>query len=234
VLPRLQPYQFVVECKVRPGDADVQGGGRLAGLTTWRAALNIGATQPDLIQVLPPAAARAEWEAVAEDEVPPVALQAVLPPVMSCRCRRRTLRLRLRVIDIKLAAEPGAHYFAEVVYYSITLAAWLVEHGWDDRFVVIAAPAVWPGSYDASHIRLLHNRCRKEGRTPAPEELARRWKTISGGAVRCLRAAAAALLPRRAAAPCSKRPGSSFPGTSPTCVAAASSWDIRGSTAPAD
>ena len=174
VLPRLQPYQFVVECKYDPATPTFKEAVGLAGLTDLAGRpLDIGATQPDLIQVLPPAAARAEWEAVAEDEVPPVALQAVLPTGDVMPLPSTDLRLRLRVIDIKLAAEPGAHYFAEVVYYSITLAAWLVEHGWDDRFVVIAAPAVWPGSYDASHIRLLHNRCRKEGRTPAPEELAR-------------------------------------------------------------
>lgn len=77
------------------------------------------------------------------------------------------------MIDIKQSAEPGAHYFAEVVYYSITLASWLVERGWDDRFVVVAAPAVWPGSYEASEIMLAREECRKEGRDPSPERFAR-------------------------------------------------------------
>ena len=36
-------------------------------------------------------------------------------------------RLRLRVVDVKLTSEPGAHYFAKVVYYSMTLASWLIE-----------------------------------------------------------------------------------------------------------
>lgn len=59
-------------------------------------------------------------------------------------------RLRLRIIDVKLTAEPGANYFAEVVYYSMVLAAWLEEHGHDQAFAVVAAGAVWPGSHDAS------------------------------------------------------------------------------------
>lgn len=68
--------------------------------------------------------------------------------------------------------EPGAHYVAEVVSYSSTLAAWLIEKKWDHAFVVVAAPAVWPGSYEASRIRQVHTRCQKEGRSPTPEELA--------------------------------------------------------------
>ena len=34
-------------------------------------------------------------------------------------------RLQLRVIDIKLTAEPSPSYFAEVAYYSDALAGWL-------------------------------------------------------------------------------------------------------------
>ena len=56
------------------------------------------------------------------------------------------------MIDIKLTSEPGAHYYAEVVYYSMTLAAWLIENNLDNRFVVVAAPAVWAGSHEASNL----------------------------------------------------------------------------------
>jgi hypothetical protein len=34
----------------------------------------------------------------------------------------------------------------------MTLAARLVENKLDDRFVVIAAPAVWAGSHEASNL----------------------------------------------------------------------------------
>lgn len=70
--------------------------------------------------------------------------RGVLPDGQTFSIEATDTRLRLRVIDIKLTSEPGANYFAEVVYYSMTLAAWLIETGNDDRFVVIAAPAVWP------------------------------------------------------------------------------------------
>jgi hypothetical protein len=81
-------------------------------------------------------------------------------------------RLRLRVIDIKNTSEPGAHYFAEVVYYSMTLAAWLVENSFDDRFVVIASPAVWPGSHEASNLAKQQAEWRRKLYAPSPAELA--------------------------------------------------------------
>jgi DNA replication ATP-dependent helicase Dna2 len=81
-------------------------------------------------------------------------------------------RLRLRVIDIKLAAEPGANYFAEVVYYSMTLSAWLQENGLNEKYLVVATPAVWPGSYDASHFSTQFEAWRSKGHTPNASELA--------------------------------------------------------------
>lgn len=59
-------------------------------------------------------------------------------------------RMQLRVIEIKLTAQPSANYFAEVTYYEILLAAWLEENGLADRFLVVPDGAVWPGSHDAS------------------------------------------------------------------------------------
>jgi hypothetical protein len=59
-------------------------------------------------------------------------------------------RFRLRVIDVKLSSEPSANYFAEVVYYSMALAAWLEEQDLDDQFVVVESAAVWPGAHQGS------------------------------------------------------------------------------------
>lgn len=63
-------------------------------------------------------------------------------------------RLVLRVIDAKLSSEPGRGYYAEVAFYALTLAAWLVATGLDDRFAVDAAPALWPGSHTESSLRI--------------------------------------------------------------------------------
>jgi len=82
-------------------------------------------------------------------------------------------RLRLRVIDIKLASDPGAHYFAEVVYYSMALAAWLTETGLDDQFAVVGAPAVWPGSHEASNLSEAFQAWGEEDYVPSGGELAR-------------------------------------------------------------
>ncbi|WP_299056405.1 AAA domain-containing protein [uncultured Nocardioides sp.] len=63
-------------------------------------------------------------------------------------------RTQLRIIDIKLTSQPGPGYFAEVVYYSVALAGWLVDRQLDGEFVVTADPAIWPGSHEASSLRV--------------------------------------------------------------------------------
>jgi DNA replication ATP-dependent helicase Dna2 len=172
VLPRVTPYQFIVEGHYDAATKIFMDAFGFSNLQdTNGQALGVGNALPDLIEVLPPASCPAPWEMVQLDSSPLPTMQAVQPNGDLTVLASTDQRLRLRVIDIKLSAEPGAHYFAEVVYYSITLAAWLEEHHWNNSFVVVAAPAVWPGSYDASQIRQLHNRCRKEGRAPTPEEL---------------------------------------------------------------
>lgn len=55
-------------------------------------------------------------------------------------------RLQLQVIDIKLASQPSDAHFAELTYYMITLVAWLIQEGYDDRFVIVPNGSVWPGS----------------------------------------------------------------------------------------
>jgi DNA replication ATP-dependent helicase Dna2 len=173
VLPKLKPFQFIVEGQYdadTPAFKEGVGIGELHDLEG--VPLGVGEAFPDVVQVLPPMAARPAWEEEAYGSGPARTAQQVLPSGDVRPLTEDDGRLRLRVVDIKQSAEPGAHYFAEVVYYSITLASWLVEHGWDDRFVVVAAPAVWPGSYEASEIVRATERCRKEGREPSAEELA--------------------------------------------------------------
>lgn len=178
VLPRVLPYEFVVEGRY---DAETDAFRRGVGISDIHdrrgERLKIGEAFPDIIQVFPPICARSAWERGVEDgglhDGGPDAL--ALEVLHSGDVRPLDSidgRLRLRVIDIKQSSEPGAHYFAEVVYYSITLAAWLLQNGWSNRFVVVAAPAVWPGSYEASAIAAAKEVARKEAREPTPEELA--------------------------------------------------------------
>lgn len=80
-------------------------------------------------------------------------------------------RTGLRVIDVKLTAEASASYFAEITYYSLTLAGWLADNGWDDRFAVVDNAAIWPGSHDAAAIVKLQAEKAKIGTTPTIPEL---------------------------------------------------------------
>lgn len=137
VMDKLQPYDFVVEAKYEV-PASFLAAYNLNGLTDefGKPLISSGTVIPDLLQVLPPEFVPPSgqvWQAVDERGN----LTDLLPT---------DERLRLRVIDLKLTAEPGANYFAEVVYYSLILAAWLKERNYENRFVVVAAGAVWPGS----------------------------------------------------------------------------------------
>jgi DNA replication ATP-dependent helicase Dna2 len=80
-------------------------------------------------------------------------------------------RLQLRVIDIKLTAEPSPGYFAEVTYYAMVLAGWLADNGLDDRFVVVPDGAVWPGSHEAAVLTVTHKRLRDQGAEPTDDQL---------------------------------------------------------------
>lgn len=173
VLPNVKPYQFVVEGRYEAETQIFKDAVDIGELRDREGEpLSVGKAFPDIIQVLPAMVNRPTWERLAEDSGPAAIAQEVLPSGDMQPLSADDERLRLRVIDIKQSAEPGAHYFAEVVYYSITLASWLVEQAESKHFVVVAAPAVWPGSYEASEIMQARERCRKEGRDPMPEELA--------------------------------------------------------------
>ncbi|TGV15203.1 helicase [Mesorhizobium sp. M8A.F.Ca.ET.173.01.1.1] len=64
-------------------------------------------------------------------------------------------RIGLRIIDVKLSEQPSPAHFAELAYYGMTLAGWLLDNRRTDHFVVLADAAIWPGSHDGSAIRRL-------------------------------------------------------------------------------
>ena len=176
VLPMLAPFTFVEEAAYRPDTVTFR---RTFGFDiladTLGEPLTIGEARPDLIQTLPSRrnllASRAANQATHTPDEPETYRLAVQPDGDLLPISDDDSRLRLRVIDIKLASEPGAHYFAEVVYYALTLAAWLHEEGLDDRFVVVAASAVWPGSYDDSALTLAARNRNAKGLPLDPQAL---------------------------------------------------------------
>lgn len=169
LLGKLRPYQFIVEAEYR---SDTPTFRTAVGLTDLKDSfgndVNISETHPDIIQVLPPLRGDQTERGGERDpyrmEVRPNGETVLMNPDDN--------RLRLRVIDVKLTSDPGAHYFAEVVYYSMSLAAWLAENGFDDRFVVIAAPAVWPGSHEASELAKQTAEWNRRAHQPTPAEMA--------------------------------------------------------------
>ncbi len=127
------PGTFIAQAKYSVGAA--------FGAALWSSPSNpplgFAGLQPDLIQVLPAGTHS----------------QLALPDGSTVACGASDTRLQLRVIDIKLSAEPSGGYFAEIAYYSMALAGWLVDRGLDSKLAVSASGAVWPGSHDASALR---------------------------------------------------------------------------------
>lgn len=170
VMPILRAYQFVVEGSYQADTPTFRQQFGVGNFTDYFGdTINIGETQPDIIQVLPSINADLNGDFVGERnlyrmEVMPNGNIQVLP--------QDDNRLRLRVIDVKLTSEPGAYYFAEVVYYSITLAGWLVENNLSDRFVVVAAPAIWAGRHDASNLASSFAEWQRRGYQPTAGDLA--------------------------------------------------------------
>lgn len=117
--------------------------------------LNYAAVRPDLIEVAPPGTFSAT--ASPSGEVAPLA------PGDS--------RLQLRIVDIKLTSEPSPGHFAQVVYYAMVLAGWLVDHSLDRDFVVVPDCALWPGSHEASHLVRKDREWRTRGITPTQQQL---------------------------------------------------------------
>ena len=74
--------------------------------------------------------------------------------------------LDFRIIEIKLTSDPSPGYFAEVAYYTMTLAGWLIDHDLDRRFVVVPNGTIWPGSHEASNLAREYNKYHERGEIP--------------------------------------------------------------------
>lgn len=147
------PGCFIVEGEFRIGAAFEQGLG--IGHLWTQYALEYGALRPDLIEVAAPG--------TFEFAVQPDAEVSPLSPTDP--------RLQLRVIDIKLTAEPSASYMMEVALYTIALAGWLADNGLDDRYVAVADTAVWPGSHDAANLTVQLADWQQQAHAPTFAEL---------------------------------------------------------------
>ena len=107
---------------------------------------SISDMQMDVLQIMPPlnGVINKDSQLPAEDQK---YRSGVNPDGTLFEIKENDKRYRLRVIDIKQNTDPGHSYFAEVVYYSMALAAWLESKKLSGKFVVIAAPAIWAGGY---------------------------------------------------------------------------------------
>ena len=139
--PGAEPGSFLIETEFDAGTPTFLTAHRLSGLVAHGTTglLEFARVRPDVIEVLAPGQAGAAQQVVtAAGDLEPVA--------------DGDRRLQLRIIDVKLTSEPGPHYFAELAYYAVTLAAWLQDHDLDQRYTVSADPAVWPGSETAGNL----------------------------------------------------------------------------------
>jgi DNA replication ATP-dependent helicase Dna2 len=147
------PGCFIVEGEFPIGPAFEQGLG-VANLRL-QFGLEYAQLRPDLIEVAAPGTFA--YGVAPSGEVTP--LDATDP------------RLQLRVIDIKLTAEPSASYMMEVALYTIALAGWLVDVGLDDQYLASSETAVWPGSHEASNLTLQLAEWQQRAHTPNFAEL---------------------------------------------------------------
>ena len=151
----LEPTIFLVEPEFSIGPAFETALG--IGIHRTALAMSYADLRPDLVEVRPPTGA-------AELEVTPAGDTRPLVPTDT--------RPRLRVIDIKLTAEPSPGYFAEVTLYSMALAGWLRDRGRENEFVVTSEAALWPGSHDASVLaQTVEESVRTTGNRPTAEEM---------------------------------------------------------------
>jgi DNA replication ATP-dependent helicase Dna2 len=148
------PNRFFVQPQFEVGPTFHQA----LGIGHLQSAYNLGYRdlRPDLIEVIAPAL--------------PEQRRAVAPDGQVSELPVDDPRLALRIIDIKLTAEPSVPYFIEVSYYAMALAAWLEDQRLDSRFYVLPMPTVWPGSHDTSAILQLRNDLRAQGITPTQDQ----------------------------------------------------------------
>src|SRR6266540_620930 len=155
LIAQAAPGRFIVQAQFDAGAAFQNA----LGIQHLQTAHNLGYRElrPDLIQIFGPA--------------PACQRQAVQPDGSVIDVPLTDARLALRVIDIKLTAEPSVPYFIEVTYYAIALAGWLMDQGLTNQYYVLPSPTVWPGSHDASTLVRLQSERRAQGTTPTHAEL---------------------------------------------------------------
>ena len=142
VVDSLTPNTFAIEAQFGVTDrftaahdlADLVSGTAVAD----REPLAFNALRPDILQVQAP-----DGEA----------RRVVTPAGLLERVDSDDERLGLRIIDIKISGEPSPAHFAELAYYGMALASWLLDTDQAGRFVVLADAAIWPGAHQGSTIR---------------------------------------------------------------------------------
>jgi hypothetical protein len=151
LVPGVGSGMFIVEAQYEIGPSFEKA----LGIESYRTIYNLdyAALRPDIIQVLPPG--HSHESVTPSGEVLPVDDQ----------------RLQLRIIDIKLSSEPSVSYLAEIAYYTMALAGWLIDKRLNEHYVVIPNGAIWPGSYEDSKLLLKYHEITSHGGTPTYDEL---------------------------------------------------------------
>ena len=172
VIESLKAGQFVVEPSFNAAGETFNNALGMNQLQDYYGeTIDLASAAPDILQALPPVGA---LEQGVEDisTTPSPSTIEVKSDATLAQLGQNDHRVRLRVIDVKMSSEPGAHYFAEVVLYSIALAAWLHDHNLSHRFAVVAAPGVWAISYGSSEIQNLRQFHSGQGTDPTYQEVA--------------------------------------------------------------
>ncbi|WP_069789835.1 AAA domain-containing protein [Cyanobacterium sp. IPPAS B-1200] len=152
-LSNVQPNSFLIEAEYNVSQS-FKDALNIAGYdSTFN--LDYAEVRPDIIEILP--------SNTYEEYVTPNGEIQSLP--------ENDKRLQVRIIDIKLTAEPSPSYFAEVTYYTMVLAGWLIDNNLDDQFVVVSNGAIWSGSYDGSNLVAVHNELNSKRITPTYKQL---------------------------------------------------------------
>jgi DNA replication ATP-dependent helicase Dna2 len=153
LIQHMQPGRFLVEAEYDMGPTFQQALNLSSVVTSYQ--LEFSQLRPDLIQVFSAGSSR--------EEVMP---NGTIVPIAD-----NDTRLPLRIIDIKLTAEPSVPYFIEVTLYAMALSGWLVDKGLNSQYLVAPDVSVWPGSHDASAIVKLQNKRQQQGGQPSTVEL---------------------------------------------------------------
>ncbi|MBI5531782.1 MAG: AAA family ATPase [Deltaproteobacteria bacterium] len=156
-LPTTTPTTFIVESTFTIGNTFERALGIASHATQY--SLRYGKLRPDIIEVLP-AATFASL----------ISADGTVSPLPA-----GDTRLQVRIIDIKLSADPSPAYFAEVAFYSMALAGWLHDQGLSGHFVVVPDAAVWPGTHEASKLVQVSRQAQSQAITPTIAQL---WKAM--------------------------------------------------------